>query len=82
MFNGNHKFECARHGDCIYQLKAGVCLRRPVMVAVDRAGHYRNLREPNEDYPILVDLHWCPARGEEIGDGEGPRRSRGRPRAD
>jgi len=69
MFNGR-RFKCARHGDCIYQLVAGVCTRQPRLLAVDRGGHYGNHREPNENYPLPVDLHWCPARGEEIKDGE------------
>lgn len=70
MSPGNRRFKCARHGDCIYQVKAGICARQPALIAVDSAGRYRNHREPNENYPLLVDLHWCPARGEEIGEGK------------
>lgn len=69
MFNGR-RFKCARHGDCIYQMVAGVCTRQPTLIAVDRFAHYGNHREPNENYPLLVDLYWCPSRGAEIRDGE------------
>ena len=79
MFNGR-RFKCARHGSCIYQLIAGVCLWQPTLIAVDRAGHYGNHSEPNENYPLAVDLHWCPARGTEIGTGETAPVRRGRPK--
>lgn len=70
MFPGNRRFKCARTGGCIYQLMAGVCIRQPTLIAVDRAGHYGNLSEPNDCFPFVVDLHWCPSRGKEIRDGE------------
>ncbi len=70
MFLGIRRFKCARTGGCIYQLVVGVCLRQPAFIAVDRAGHYGNHSEPNENFPLLVDLHWCPARGAEIRAGE------------
>lgn len=74
------RFRCARHGDCIFQLMRGVCVRQPCLIAVDRSGHYGNRAEPDDYYPVSLDLHWCPARGEEIHDGRRPRRSRRRGR--
>lgn len=80
MFNGNRRYKCARHGGCIYQVMSGVCARQPCLIAVNRFAHYGNQSEASETYPLLVDLHWCPARGEEI-DGHktaGGRTRRGR----
>jgi len=67
----NRRFKCARQVNCIYRLVPGVCIRQPKPIAVDRFGHYGNHGEPNENYPLSVDLHWCPFRGEEIDGKDG-----------